>query len=83
MMDLLYNNMINFVNSFLGIVIKALPKSPFAEFIANWDPPQYLGWLNWLLPVGQILSVTAIWLTAISAFYLISIIARWIKIIGN
>lgn len=83
MWDIFYTGLVNVVTSFLQIVVGLLPKSPFADFIASWSPPAFLGWLNWLLPVGQILSVTAIWLTAISAYYLVSIVARWIKLIGD
>ena len=64
-------------------IMSFLPTSPFRSFINSWDAPQYLGWLNWFIPVSQILSIMALWLTAIGLFYLYSIIMRWVKMIGD
>lgn len=64
-------------------VIKLLPTSPFRQFIDNFEAPQYLGWLNWFFPISSILSVLALWVTAIGLFYLYSIIMRWVKMIGD
>lgn len=64
-------------------LMKLLPRSPFSQFIANFTPPDYLGWLNWFFPVGQVLSILVIWLASISLFYLYSIIMRWVKMIGD
>lgn len=64
-------------------IIGLLPTSPFRSFISSWTPPPYLGWLNWFFPVSQILTILALWLSAIALFYLYSIIMRWIKMIGD
>lgn len=64
-------------------ILPLLPTSPFRNFIDNFVPPQYLGWLNWFFPVGQILTILSVWLSAIALFYLYSIIMRWVKIIGD
>ena len=64
-------------------IIELLPTSPFRSFINSWEPPAYLGWLNWFFPVSQILSILALWLSAIALFYLYSIIMRWVKMIGD
>ena len=78
----LYNNIVNVVTTLAQSILALLPRSPFAAQIAAWQPPQYLGWLAWFFPVKAILSIIALWLTAVTAFYLISIIARWVKIIS-
>lgn len=64
-------------------VLRLLPLSPFRDFIDNFSPPQYIAWLNWFFPVSQLLAVMAVWLAAITVFYLYSIIMRWIKMIGD
>lgn len=77
----LYNNIVNIVTTLAQSVLNLLPRSPFADAINAWNPPQFLGWLAWFFPVRAILSIIALWLTAVTAFYLVSIIARWIKLI--
>lgn len=84
MFSALYEGIVNTVTTLLKSVLLLLPRSPFADFIASWNPnSQYIGWLNWFLPVGTLLSITAVWLGAVTAFYLVSIVARWIKVIGD
>lgn len=78
-MQFIYNWAAKMANSIMSL----LPTSPFRNFINSWDAPQYLGWLNWFIPVSQILSIMALWLTAIGLFYLYSIIMRWVKMIGD
>lgn len=63
-------------------LIKALPLSPFAEFYGTWVPPEWLGWLNWFLPVEGILKVMAAWLVAIGVYYAYSVVARWVGLIA-
>lgn len=82
-MQILFDWMYKLVQGLGMAVYRLLPQSPFTEFINNWNPPQYIGWLNWFFPVGQILSILSLWLTAIGVFYLYSIIMRWVKIIGD
>ena len=64
-------------------IINLLPTSPFRNFINSWNPPEYLGWLNWFFPVSEVIGVLSIWLASITVFYLYSIIMRWIKMIGD
>lgn len=75
--------MYNIVTTLGNALMSLLPTSPFRSFIDNWIPNQYLGWLNWFIPVGQILSILALWLGAITLFYIYSIAMRWIKMIGD
>lgn len=68
-------------NSFAGLLVSVLPTSPFQEYISDFVPPSWLGYLNWFLPVGTFLSILSAWLVAIGLYYLYSVIARWIKVI--
>lgn len=76
---------IELMTKFKDAVIALLPLSPFAGYIHDFEQlnPEWLGWLNWFIPVKQILIVTATWLGAIVLFYLYSVIMRWIKLIGD
>ena len=66
---------------FADTLKSVLPLSPFQQFISEIGSFEYLGWLNWFFPVGDCLKVLSAWLAAIGAFYLYSIILRWIKAI--
>ena len=41
----------------------------------------YLGYLNYFLPISQIIAIGEAWLVAIGLFYAYQIILRWIKAI--
>lgn len=72
------------LNKFAEWVLNLLPLSPFRNIDSFFAPiiPN-LGYLNWFVPIGWIISVMAVWLSAISLFYIYSIIMRWIKMIGD
>lgn len=71
-----------FTNIIRGLV-ELLPTSPFADFIDQFSELPWLGVLNWFFPVRQCLIVMAAWLTAITLFYLYSVVMRWVKVIGD
>ena len=70
-------------NSLKDTIVSVLPLSPFQEFISQFRSLPYLGWLNWFFPVGDCLTVMAVWLGAVGLFYLYSIVMRWLKMIGD
>lgn len=73
------------MSKFKDVIISLLPLSPFTKFIDEFEAlnPEWLGWLNWVVPVKDILIVTAAWLGAVGLFYLYSVIMRWVKLIGD
>ncbi len=70
-------------STFGNAVVNALPTSPFKQFISNIGTLPYLGWLNWVCPVGTFIKIGTAWLVAIGVFYLYMVVARWVKIIGD
>lgn len=70
------------VTTFLQWVLALLPTSPFTSFIQACSDIPYLGWLNWFIPVGQMIAVGEAWLVAIGLFYMYSIVLRWIRAIS-
>ena len=73
----------NLWDSFAGDVTKFLPLSPFRKYLDAFAEIEYLGILNWFFPIKDILIVLSTWLSAIVAFYVISIVLRWLKVIGD
>lgn len=71
------------IDKFLDFVLKALPTSPFSKFIDTLEIKQeWLGYLNWFLPIGFFLKVMGAWLGAIALFYAYSVILRWVRAIS-
>ena len=61
-------------------VIALLPDSPF-DILSNTAVGQYMGWLNWLVPIEQIVGILEAWCSAILVYYIYVTILRWIKAI--
>lgn len=64
-------------------LLSVLPHSPIADFIDSLSGLPYLNYLNWFMPVRSILRIYVAYLSAIALFYVYSIIARWVKLIGD
>lgn len=58
-----------------------LPLSPFAPWIDKLEAWPALEWLNWLIPVGEMVEVFGLWLKCVAVFYLAQIVLRWVKVI--
>lgn len=70
-------------DSFSAFLKTVLPLSPFQQFIERFSGLPYLGWLNWFVPVREILTVMKAYLVAVGLFYLYSVVMRWIKVIDG
>lgn len=68
-------------NSLGSLAVSALPTSPFKNVIASLQDLPALGWLNWFIPVEWILNTMGLWLSAITIYYVYSVILRWVKVI--
>lgn len=69
-------------DSFIAFVLALFPTSPFTNISLTLTNLEWLKWLNWFFPVGQCLTVMALWTAAIGVYYAYSIVARWVKIIS-
>lgn len=75
-------DMKDLLGQFLSMLLSVFPKSPFRETIEQFASLPYLGYLNWFIPVGEMVAIGMLWLTAIGLYYLYSVIARWVKLIS-
>ena len=59
-------------------IIALLPNSPVMDYIAELSNNEMfnttIGYVNWAIPFGKMLDITAIWFAAIGGYYAI----RWI-----
>lgn len=83
-MDVIYNGVIGLITKLGNLILSIFPKSPFRQFITNMDVSSWrLGWLAWFFPVREAVAIIALWLAALAMFYIVSVVARWVKIIGG
>lgn len=59
-----------------------LPLSPFTGFIQDLELSDGLAWLNWFIPVGQMVEIFGLWLVAYGVYLLYRIVLRWIKAVA-
>ena len=71
------------LDKFLHLIVSLFPTSPFLPVIEQIGALPYLGWLNWVLPIGTFLKIGALWLTAIALYYMYMVVARWVKLLGD
>lgn len=67
----------------INIIYGLFPLSPFQPYLEQMAGLPYLGYLNWFFPIGQAITITAAWLTAIGLYYTWMVLFRWLKVIGD
>lgn len=75
------NAILNAIQKIAQGLISLLPTSPFRAFIEKIDNIPFLEYLNFFLPIDICIPILVAWGSAISIFYLYSIILRWVKAI--
>lgn len=74
------NLIISSVGNALSLIIGILPHSPF-HYLENSSVSEWLGYLNWIIPIDYIITFLEAWLVAIGMFYIYQSFARWVKLI--
>lgn len=60
---------LSFLNGILGFLNGILPDSPFTDIIeGNETMLNALGWLNWLVPINDLLAIFSVYLVALLAY---------------
>lgn len=85
----MYSFIINVLNALIrglgkvcNVMFGLLPDSPFQTYIVdNVIMNKYIGFVNYFVPVGEMIVVLEGWLLAISAYYLVQIVLRWLRAI--
>lgn len=74
------NGLLDNIYSALTWVIELLPDSPF-QAIDNSGISDFLGTLNWFIPIDMIIAELELWLSCVVVYYVYQIILRWAKAI--
>ena len=54
------------LTGFLDLLMKAFPTSPFADTIEKFSKLPYLGYINWFVPVSEMVAIGSAWLLAVA-----------------
>ncbi|MCL2087769.1 MAG: hypothetical protein FWH05_09300 [Oscillospiraceae bacterium] len=68
------------LNNILAVVLQLLPDSPFSVELPA-EVKNILGYINWLIPFGQITATLGFWVAAVGVYYAYKVILRWAKAI--
>jgi hypothetical protein len=77
----IFANLKNFLITVLNAILVFLPNSPFTQYLTVLEDSQLLKTLNWIVPIGTFITIGETWLTAVTIFYIYSVILRWVKAI--
>lgn len=80
MMGSILDSLLGNLASALTWVIELLPDSPF-QAISNSDVNEFMGTLNWFLPLDKIVAELELWITCVVVFYTYQIVLRWVRAI--
>lgn len=67
----------------LTVVVSLLPSSPFANFNSLIANIPYLSYLNWFLPISEILVVLESWLVVVSIYYSILFVLNYVGVLKS
>lgn len=62
-------------------VLQFLPGSPFQSFINSFTEIPALAYLNYFVPIAEMIAIGQAWLVCVGLFYLYSAVMRFVKLI--
>lgn len=62
-------------------IINFLPGSPFRALVDSFKNLPYMRYLNWFIPIKEMLAVVEAWIAAVAIFYIYQAILRFIKLL--
>lgn len=77
MIDII-NYVISSIGSLITVFLNMLPNSPF-QYIETIDI-SWIKWINYILPISQCVAVLENYLIAVTTYYIIRVVLRWIKV---
>lgn len=73
-----FNSIIGALGTVLSAITSFLPGTPF-QLLDNTPIKNYLGMINYFIPLNYMIATGEAWLVAIAIFYCYQIVLRWIK----
>lgn len=67
----------------LTVVVSLLPSSPFVGFSNLVSNIPYLSYLNWFLPISEMIVILESWLLIVSVYYTIIFLLNYVGVIKS
>lgn len=67
----------------LTAVVALLPASPFVGFSYLIDSIPFIGYLNWFVPIGEIIVIMESWLVIVATYYTILFALNYVGILKS
>lgn len=68
-------------DEFGSVLESILPNDPFLPFINRLEALPWMPYLNWFVPVRELLQIFGLWLGSLGIWISISVILRWLKVV--
>lgn len=65
----------------LSVVLTLLPSSPFQGFVYLTNNIPFLSYLNWFIPISEIIVIIEGWLVVVASYYTILFILNYVGIL--
>lgn len=75
------NDILQWIQEKAQALLYLLPTSPFRKAIDLLGNIPYIQYINWFIPIEEIILILLWWGSAIAVYYAYMIIFRWIKAI--
>lgn len=75
------NFLIRSVASVFSFVFSLLPDSPFLSLRGDVPPNVNISWLTWFIPFPSMILHFSLFLSALGVYYVVRVLARWIKLV--
>lgn len=62
-------------------LLSFLPSSPFTRFLDSMEELPVLGFLNYFVPVSEMIAIGEAWAACVAVFYLYQAALRFVKLI--
>ena len=67
----------------LSLVISLIPGSPFSGMVSMVHQIPYLSYLNWFVPIPEIIVIMESWLAVVSVYYTILFALNYVGILKS
>ena len=66
-----------------SFILALLPESPFVGFTSLMSSIPYVNWLNWFLPIPEILAIMEAWLAVVTVYYGMLYILNYVGVLKS
>lgn len=75
----IFNSILEWLEKFLHDVLQYLPTSPFKAYLSKISDLPYLEYVNYFIPIPEIIAITEAWIIVVGVYYIYSVALRWVK----